>query len=214
MEITPVINCDSLVCVNEKLKKLATFSPRVKHVHIDVGVPPVSSVRTPLFSKPVTQYAKTFSFVLHCMVPERLFFSRSHRVKGVGLVYYHASQITQKEKFEARVREWKKSGVETGVAITLQDPRSSFVLPRGVRHILVLAVKPGKSNQKFNTRAYSLISFLKGKFPRAILTVDGGITPVIARKLRARGVSRVTSGGYIWSGSSPEKKYQELKQKS
>ena len=212
MKIIPVINCDSVSCAREKLELIKTFSPRVTRVHIDTGARPVSSISIPLFSKLLAPYSKKFLFELHGMVPERMFFLPAHRARGIKRVYYHLHEIHDREKFEQKVQEWKKFAVEVGIVITTQSPKKTFILPRGVRRVLVLAVKPGKANQKFNSRTYGIISALKEQYPRVILTVDGGITPAIARKLKMLGVSAVTSSGYIWNNKNSSRAYRELLQ--
>ena len=210
MHVLPVINCASTACVTKKLETLKTFSPRVKRVHIDVGEKPVSRIRIPFFPGILTRYAKQFVFEVHYMVGEKKFFSSAHASRGTVRVWYPFEQIRNMSAFERGIQTFKRKKIDVGVAIRVGTKVSSISLPKGVRHVLLLAVLPGPAGQTFDTRAFMLISFLRKNYPRVILTVDGGITPVLARKLIARGVSRVTSAGYIWENKNPHKAYQEL----
>jgi len=210
MTIIPVINCDSAKCVRKKLEALKKFVPRVTRVHCDVGEKPVSKIRIPLFSRVFSAYANRFSIELHCMVSEKHFFSKTHASKGVKLVYYHLREIHNMERFELHTHAWKKKGIEIGVVVQCDDSLHNLVLPKGIKRVLVLGVHSGPAGQKFNPRALRVISFLKKKFPYAILTVDGGITPAIARKLSRVEVSRVTSSAYIWESAQPQNAYQRL----
>ena len=84
-------------------------------------------------------------------------------------------------------------------------------LPEGIKHVLVLAVKPGKSGQAFNPKALQTIRFLKKKLPNVTITVDGGVTPVNAKKIFKAGANAVTSGSYIWDSDNPIHAYNELR---
>ena len=210
MEVIPVVNRETVSDAKQCLKILENFSSHVSRVHFDVGVPPVSTVRIPLFPQVFEAYKDTFSFELHCMVPETLFFSRAHRAPGVARVYYHLDEIHDAEKFERQLLSWRKQGIDVGVVVRSSDLLKNIVLPKSVRSVLVLSVVPGRAGQKFHTRAWKVISFLKEKYPRVILTVDGGITPPIAKKLAKQGVSRVTSATYIWESKNPEQTYRKL----
>lgn len=210
MHIIPVINCNSSKCVKEKLEALTHFSPRVTHIHIDVGEKPVSSTRIALYSRALMPYAKRFLIALHCMVPEKKFFSNTHINSGARLVYYHAREIKNFHRFEAKAHEWKRKGVDVGVVFRVDDAIHTTKIPKGVRHVLVLAVHPGPAGQVFNPNAIKLISFLRKSYPRVILTVDGGITPAVVKKLLRADVHAVTSSAYIWNSANPQKRYQEL----
>jgi pentose-5-phosphate-3-epimerase len=210
MIIIPVINCASARCVKEKLETLAKFSPRARWVHIDVGEKSVSATKAPLFSQILAPNAKRFDFALHCMVAEKSFFSSSHAKSGAKLVYYHLGEIKNLKKFEICTAEWKKRGINIGVVVCVGDDISAIKIPKGVRYILVLAVRPGPAGQKFDPRAIREVSFLRKKYPRGILTVDGGITPAIVKKLSRAGADAVTSSAYIWESANPEEKYKEL----
>jgi pentose-5-phosphate-3-epimerase len=148
---------------------------------------------------------------LHCMVGKKKFFSRTHAFQGVQLVYYHLREITDLKKFEARVQEWKKRGIKIGIVVRATDDVSKLKFPKGVRHILVLAVHPGPAGQTFNSCAIRTVSFLRKKFPHGILTVDGGITPAIVKKLARAGANAVTSSAYIWDSTDPQKAYRRLR---
>ncbi len=212
MEVIPVINSETVSEAKRHLDILSPFVPHVSRVHFDVGIPPVSTIRIPLFPQIFSEYADRFSFELHCMVPEESFFSRAHSASGVKRVFYHLDEIHNMERFEFLMRSWRKRGIEVGVVVRSTDVLRDIILPKGIRSVLVLSVVPGRAGQKFQTRALKVISFLKEKYPRVILTVDGGITPVIAKKLFSLGVSRVTSAAYIWENKKPEEAYKKLTQ--
>jgi len=197
--------------VKEKLEILKTFSPRVKRVHIDVGEVPVSRVRIPFFPAVFTKYASRFLFEVHYMVQEKKFFLPTHAVRGITRVFYPLEQIRNMPAFEQGVRLFRKKKIDVGVAIYAGTKVSSLFIPKGVHHVLVLSVHPGPAGQIFDIRALTLISFLRKHYPRVILTVDGGITPALVRKLTPRGVSRITSFGYMWKNKDPQKAYQELR---
>lgn len=74
----------------------------------------------------------------------------------------------------------------------------------------ILAVQPGLSGQSFDERALQKISFVRAASPHAIIEVDGGITPCVARRIKDAGADIVVSASYIWGSEDSGKAYQEL----
>ena len=54
------------------------------------------------------------------------------------------------------------------------------------------------------------MSFLRQKAPGAIIEVDGGITPAIARRAKAAGANVVVSGTYVFESEDPAAAYDDL----
>lgn len=110
---------------------------------------------------------------------------------------------------QEQAKRYKK---ELGMVFEVQPSRIKVEpLPEGIKHVLVLAVKPGKSGQAFNPKALQTIRFLKKKLPNVTITVDGGVTPVNAKKIFKAGANAVTSGSYIWDSDNPIHAYNELR---
>jgi len=71
----------------------------------------------------------------------------------------------------------------------------------------VLAVPAGMSGHSFDTRAIEKIKVLRATFPNAILEVDGGMTPIIAARMKEAGANIVVSASCIWNASNPHDTY-------
>jgi ribulose-phosphate 3-epimerase len=74
----------------------------------------------------------------------------------------------------------------------------------------ILAVHPGLSGQKFQPRVLGKIAWLRAHLPNAIIEVDGGITPEIAKRCRAAGADILVSEHYIFDSQDPARAYAEL----
>ena len=70
--------------------------------------------------------------------------------------------------------------------------------------VLFMAVNPGLENQKFDTRTYEKIIYVKQKEPRIIVGVDGGVNDVNIKDLVTAGLDYVAIGSFLFKGDFDE----------
>ncbi len=78
------------------------------------------------------------------------------------------------------------------------------------RAFQILAVAPGWPGQKFDEKILAKIHWLKEKIPNAIIEIDGGVNPEVARKCYDAGANVLVSTSYVQKSQDPQKAYEEL----
>jgi len=209
MKVTPAINCKDYKCVREKLKKLAQFLPKNGWVQLDISDGKFTKAKTKITPSDLTLLnviAKKhkLNLEIHLMVknPERIV---GDWIKaGAKRVLVHIEEI----KNIKPLLEYKN---KIGLAIKYSSPAlKAFSYLRDFKFILILAVKPGFSGQKFNFSVLQEIRQIKSKFPKAVVEIDGGIDLETAKLVKKAGADKIVSGSYIFKNKNPALAYVKL----
>jgi len=181
-----------------------TFS-RKTWLHVDISDPKFSKIKSYFNIAVLKRYSPFFNFEAHLMVPYKkigMFLS-----KPLKKVWVHVSIVKNWDKI---IKEAKKYEIEVGVAIGINEGKHTLPIPPKVNSILVLAVTPGPSGQKFSDKSLKLISFLRKKYPHATISVDGGINLQTAKKSKMAGARIAISTSYIWRSKNPADALKKL----
>ena len=207
MRTVPVINCTNASCFKKKLADLAAFLPDTSPIHVDIAKKPFASIDTFPGYHIVKSYQHTYHFAAHCMVPMAAIMKGSWFGSAYEMLYFHYHAVHDWEKVveKARVHHQK-----IGVVFDRGDLLKDIRMPKGVHYALVLAVHPGKAHQKFHAQAIRIITLLKKEYPHVTITVDGGITPEVARLVKTAGADMVVSSSYIWNAEQTQRAYNKL----
>ncbi len=109
------------------------------------------------------------------------------------------------------IQKCKEYEVEPMLAIKPEtEVERLFAHKDDFRAFQILAVNPGWSGQKFNEDSLAKIEWIKAKIPNAIIEIDGGVNPEVARKCYQAGASVLISTSYIQKSQSPQEAYKEL----
>lgn len=96
--------------------------------------------------------------------------------------------------------------INPGTAVELLDPVFDFA-----DCILVMAVNPGFSGQKFMPIVVDKIQHIKQRF-EGLIAVDGGINDTTAQFVKEAGANLLITASYFFSSQDPVKAVQLLKQ--
>jgi pentose-5-phosphate-3-epimerase len=190
----------------KQLKLAKEALPRGTWLHVDVSDPRFSKIKSYFNANILKKYSGNFNFEAHLMMPGKKI--SGYLKKPFKKIFVHMSAV---KDWAALIKEVKKSKISLGAVISVNEEKYKNKIPKSIRSIMVLAVTPGPSGQKFGSKALKLISFLRKKYPHAIITVDGGITPKIVERVKQKGVSEIVSTSYIWNSDDPLKAYKELR---
>ena len=93
-----------------------------------------------------------------------------------------------------------RKGIYAGVAVNLTENLHAWptLLWNHIDYILIMAVKPGFSGQKFHPHALNQIRTVQRYTTDAGIWVDGGIIPETAHQCRTFGASGVISGKFLF----------------
>lgn len=170
------------------------------YVHIDVmdgcfcpqltvGPPVIASLKTPLRKD------------VHLMIDEPLDKVRAYVDAGASVLTFHVEAT----RHPHRVLQALGSSVTRGVALNPGTPVSAVEpLLDEVELVLVLAVNPGWSGQRFapgTERKLHQARELIGRSGRdVLLAVDGGVTRENAAAIAAMGVDLIVAGSAVFDG--------------
>jgi ribulose-phosphate 3-epimerase len=79
-------------------------------------------------------------------------------------------------------------------------------------YLLILAVPPGRSGQKFRGEVLEKIRVARALFPELIIGVDGGVTLENAPLLARLGVNVITTASAIFAAGNPRTNYEKMQE--
>jgi len=170
------------------------------YVHIDVmdGVfCPQLTVGPPVIGALKTRLKKD----VHLMIEEPLEKARAYVEAGAAMLTFHVEST----RHPHRVLQALGSTVVRGVALNPGTPASAIEpLLDDVELVLVLAVNPGWSGQRFAAGTERKLRAVKGLVERSgrkvLVGVDGGVTRENAGSIAAMGVDLIVAGSAVFDG--------------
>ena len=210
MKVSVGVNAKNKNDFLDQLKKAEFFLPVGANLHIDISKKNFSSINSFFDFKILKKYSHRFNLEGHLMLSKKDVLDKKWFLSPLKVLFIHSSISPDWEKIFQLAKKYKK---EIGVVIDFDDNPNKIFIPKGAKKLLVLAVIPGKSGQKFHLKTLKIICFLRKKYPSAIISVDGGISPQIIKqlKLKRMGVNGVVSSSYIWDAENPAGQYEDLR---
>ncbi|MFA6135949.1 MAG: hypothetical protein WC705_01140 [Candidatus Paceibacterota bacterium] len=201
------INCKDKKCFEDKLKIAKTFLPKNSPIHIDVSDGKFSKTKSFVDFKLIKKYSGYFKFQAHLMVSRKNALNNKWFKSPFSMLLFHQEVVSDWSKLVLKAKQNKK---QIGAVVDFSDNPKLIVIPKSIKWIMVLAVKPGPSGQKFNKKAINLIKFLRKRYPRATISIDGGVIPQVVKKVKGLGVRVVVSSSYIWNAKNSKESYKKL----
>ncbi|MCX7616043.1 MAG: hypothetical protein N2Z68_01485 [Patescibacteria group bacterium] len=208
MKVFPVINCSTKGCFEKRLSLAKSFLPKNSWVSVDISQKPFARSHSFFDFKILRKYSDYFKFEGDLMINKEEIYNLGWFHSPFKRLLFYWRQVEDWNFLKKAARKHKKI---LGVVVEADYFSSRFSLPQGVRFIQVLAVSPGPSAQKFSPQALKIIKFLRKKYPYATISVDGGINPEVAQKVKKAGANIVVSSSYIWKSKNPQGRFWELK---
>jgi ribulose-phosphate 3-epimerase len=181
-------------------------------VHLDVTDGVFSPHETWADAVAWTALAAPFKLEVHLMVRKPEEFVGPWLAAGAKRLIVHTESLAW-ESAEAIANTCRKHDAELMLSFNPETPvEAGNAFMSLFSEFQILAVHPGPGSQKFMPVALEKISAIRMKFPHAIIEVDGGIVPDVARAVKDAGADTATSDHFIWGGDDPGNAYGELKQ--
>lgn len=115
------------------------------------------------------------------------------------------------KNFDYLYSSCQKKIVELGLAIN-PETNTEKLLPylnlKKINFVLVLGVSPGPSGQKFHWYVLDKISWLRKKYPKLVIEIDGGVNQEIALTAVKAGANVLAIGSAIFDSENPLKQIQ------
>lgn len=206
VEIIPAVNAETW---EEVVKKIRLVEPFADWIHIDVAdgsFTPNSLWHNPLDLVGFNTPAKIEIHLMEDRPEERI---EAWLLRPVSRVIVHY-EVTHDLDFV--IKEIKKEKMEIGLSVRSHTSWTALKPFAGKVDLLqILAVHPGISGQEFEHHNISKIKHLRASAPKAIIEVDGGITPKVADECVKAGANILASASYIFSHPSPKMAIKELR---
>ncbi len=118
---------------------------------------------------------------------------------GTNRIWWHVEARKNGKKLAKMKRKWKK--IKFGPAI---NPETSEEKLRKEKFsaVLVMTVHPGKGGQRFIKTTLKKIRKIRRKYPRAVISVDGGVDASNVVSIEASSVNEAVCGTSIFKGNT------------
>jgi ribulose-phosphate 3-epimerase len=209
--IAPAIIPESLAHLRESL---ALVRPFTREVQVDIVdgdfVPFTSWPYVPKASvEDLALFTPTFTIEMDLMVrrPEEVI--PLYARVGVRSMVVHVESTEDLGRIFMQRREL---GFSLGLSVGNDTPLShvtdhieeiDYVQLMGIAHI-------GSQGQPFDVRVLERIAFLKERYPKLMVSVDGGVKEDTLPKLIEAGADRAVAGSAIFAAEDPEAAYAHL----
>ncbi len=207
-EVIPAIMPDSFNDLNEKYAQVKDF---VSIVQIDVMDGKfVPSKNFPYIQNDENNLSQIdFDFEVDLMVSNPENFIESWVKAGAKRIIIHIESVERIEDVFLKV----PSDIETGIALNTTTPNEKiYPLIEKINFVQFMGIeKIGYQGQDFDERVLNKIADLRRKFPRVIISVDGGVSLETAPRLVEAGANRLVSGSTIFESSNIKDTIEQLK---
>jgi transketolase len=195
VEVIPAILVKSR---EELLTHIEKVKPSVSAVHIDV----MDNIFVPnntIGPNNLNDLPSGLSYEFHWMVkdPEKWV----SKVQGKHTHLVHVETIFDKKQ----IQEMRACGGKIGLAINPPTPVEElipYINDGGIEQVLIMAVNPGFSGQKYIVEVESKIRALRAKFPKLRIEVDGGINPETSERASEAGANILAASSAIFMAES------------
>lgn len=172
--------------------------------NITIGPPVVQSV---------VKAAQGAVVDVHLMIVDPDRYIPAFRDAGADVITVHAEACTHLHRTVQLIRS---TGAKVGVALNPHTPESvlDYVLPE-LDLVLLMLVNPGFGGQQLIRAVYPKIERVKRNInacnSRALIEVDGGVTPQNAPQLTALGVQVLVAGSAVYRATDRAKAIDALR---
>jgi ribulose-phosphate 3-epimerase len=144
-------------------------------------------------------------FDVHLMIDQPEKWIQTYVDAGANLITVHPEATTHLDRTISQIKSY---GIKAGISLlpTTQINVLDFIIDK-IDLILIMAVNPGFSGQKFMINQLKKISAISSiiKETGIILAVDGGINYETGKLCTQAGANMLISGNYIFSGDYKER---------
>ncbi len=151
----------------------------------------------------------TLPFDVHLMLERPLPYIGPFRRAGADLLTFHVESADDPAAVLAAIRE---SGAKAGMAISPSTPPQAIApfVPK-LDMVTVMTVEPGFGGQKLIFSALEKVRWLKARFPRLPIEVDGGVNPQTAPLCRAAGADVLVAGTAVFRSANAPRAIASLR---
>jgi ribulose-phosphate 3-epimerase len=210
MKVIPVINCQDVECVRNKIEVAKAFLAEGDLLHLDVADGSFATHKT--WANPLewVKLKSPFGVEVHLMVDHPEEYIDDWLAAGARRLIVHMESLNPQSMHEI-LGAAARYHVE--VMLSSKPESDADDMAPYLRHFnlfQVLAVQPGPSGQKFLPFITEKIRFLREELPDVTIEVDGGMDLESARLVKDVGADMIVSSSYIFGSADPKEAYKKL----
>nr|WCZ58436.1 ribulose-phosphate 3-epimerase [Paratrimastix eleionoma] len=147
----------------------------------------------------------------HLMVEKPEDYVVPFKSAGANLFTFHFEATDHPIELVQKVKE---AGMFCGIAIKPHTPVEALLehdIPSLVDMVLVMTVEPGFGGQGFMEEMMPKVAFLRSRYPRLLIQVDGGLNVETAEKAAIAGANCIVAGSSIFGSHDKKQFIQDLR---
>lgn len=152
------------------------------------------------------------NYELHLMVkdPEK-YVKEWGKYKKVNKIIFHIETVEER-KVKSLIDLIKKNKIKAGIAI---NPKTKVELIEKyisqIDTVMLMSVEPGFGGQRFTSSVLKKAEYLRRKYPRGNIEIDGGVSRNNLKDIIKSGVNIISGGGLFYKAKDIKKNVLELK---
>lgn len=203
VQIIPAILAKTQEEFVAKVARVRGFAPML---HIDVMDGVFVPETTWAVPELMHHLLEGIEFEAHLMVANPEHAAPVWVASGATRVIFHA-EATNREQLICRATTDRCKALS--IAINPETPISRLTADlENYRHLMIMAVSPGRGGQSFQEIALQKVTALKQLRPSLHIAVNGGIKPENAARIVAAGADTLVVGSAITDAPDPEAAYK------
>ncbi len=207
----PFKSCEDIISYAKKIQNFADF------LHCDVM--DGNFVEKKTFDHSFIKNINNNSLIpldVHLMVCEPFSSLDKYINAGANAITVHYEAFDDKNQLHKTLQYLKSRRILTGISFRPETPFKEIKpFCFDIDIVLIMAVHPGKSGQKFLTQTYSKLStvaeFKKDNSLKFLISVDGGVCLENAKKLVQTGANILVSGSFVFNSKNQKEAILSLK---
>lgn len=216
IEIIPTCVPRSRDELTEVARAIAAYSPVI---HIDI----VDGIFAPAHTWPYEEGRiqlpdlsdiSGLAVEVHLMVEEPLEIGRRFADAGAHRIIGHIEAFDDEEHVHSTLRTWQRAGAgEVGLGLLMHTPLSMIDHHARVAHMLQLMTIAtiGRQGIPYEESAPARVAEARARFPKMLLSVDGGVAASNVGLLARAGARRFCAGSAIAKAPDQAEAYRDLK---
>lgn len=210
MEIIPTILVKNFKEVQEKIKQVENY---VDWVQLDIMDGIFVNNETWSNPKDLKKLKTKVKLEAHLMVqhPEKVIDNWLEKVDRV--IIHFESKITNRELgIKELIKKAHKKGKQIGLALNPEtNIAAAFPFLTDLDLVLIMTIQPGWGGQEFKDWTLDKIKFLRKKWSKGNIEIDGGVNNENIREIVKAGANLICVGTYIFKSKNIKQSIENLK---
>ena len=131
---------------------------------------------------------------------------------GADIFTFHIESLKNEIKIIKLIKTIKLKNMKVGIAV---KPETSIerIIPyiENINMVLIMTVEPGFGGQEFMHNMMEKVCFLRNRYPKLDIEVDGGLNLETTKVAKDSGANMIVAGSYIFK-SNPKEVIKSMKE--